>query len=288
MVSLFNYTDYRNFLRDYIQEKKGLQPSYSIRLLSQKAGIKSGGFLSMALRGQRNISPDLSSKIAQALKLTKKECDYFILMVQYTQEESLQQRHELLQQMFTLIRSNTIRTLAPEQYEFYDRWYYAAIRELVELYPTFDNNIEIVSSHLNPPVKPREAQQALKVLQRLNLIEKDSEGRYHRTDTVISCGDNIRPVAIRNFQRTMIERSKDALDTIDRTQRDFSSLTLSIDAATWNQITSKIGALRVELLDCASKVASPDRIIQVNFQAFPLTITNSHDNTPPVASNEKG
>ena len=225
----------------------------------------------MALRAQRNISLELSEKLAQAMKLTKRERNYFILMVQYTQESLLQQRHELLQQMFTIILSNNIRTVMPEQYEFYDHWYYAAIRELIGIVPVYESETQKIAELLNPPIKLREAQQALKVLERLRLIQKDSKRQYHKTDAVISCGDSIRSVAIRNFQRSMLDQAKCALDNVVRAERDFSTLTLSIDAPTWEQVKVKIAALRIELLDCASKVTSPDRVVQINFQGFPLT-----------------
>jgi uncharacterized protein (TIGR02147 family) len=173
--------------------------------------------------------------------------------------------------MFTLIRSNSIRTLLPEQYEFYDHWYYAALRELVEIIPVYENNIQSVIGRLNPALKLREAQQALKVLERLHLVVKDCDGRYHRTETVISCGDGIRSVAIRNFQKAMIGQAMHALDNVPRNERDFSTITLSIDGPAWEVVKSKLAACRIELLERASKVKTPDRIIQLNFQGFPLT-----------------
>lgn len=268
--SIYEYTDYREYLKDLIRNKKQQQSSYSIRLLSIKSGIKSPGFLSMVLNNKRNITGELAIKIAAALGLGKKEERYFLLMVDYTHTKRLESKHDILQQMLMLARTNSVRNLLPEQFEFYDKWYYSVLRELVEVTEVTDSNSDLIAEMLEPQVKPREVRQALDILTRLGLIHKNGNGQYKRDDTLISCGEDIRSVVIGNYQSTMIELAGEALQKVPREQRDFSTVTLSIDKDAFLHIKDCCNRFRKEVLDIASRVGNPDSIFQINIQCFPV------------------
>jgi uncharacterized protein (TIGR02147 family) len=271
MNSIFEYTDYREYLKDLIRNKKQKQSSYSIRLLSMKAGIKSPGFLSMVLNNKRNITDECATRITSALGLGKKEERYFLLMVEYTHTKRLESKHEILQQMLALSRSNPVRNLLPEQFEFYDKWYYSVMRELVEVTEVNDSNFEHIAELFNPPIRSKEVRQAIQILTKLGLIHKNEKGRYIRRDTLISCGDDVRSVVVGKYQSAMIELADAALKKLPREQRDFSTATLSIDKDSFVQITECCNRFRKEILSIASRVETPDRILQVNIQCFPVS-----------------
>lgn len=271
---IYDYTDYREYLKDLIRNKKQQQSSYSIRLLSIKSGIKSPGFLSMVLNNKRNITGELAIKIAAALGLGKKEERYFLLMVDYTHTKRLESKHDILQQMLMLARTNTVRNLLPEQFEFYDKWYNSVIRELVEVTDVTDSNSDLIAEMLEPQIKPREFRIALDILTRLGLIHKNEKGQYKRDDTLISCGEDIRSVVIGKYQSEMIELASAALQKVPREQRDFSTVTLSIDKGAFMQIKDCCNRFRKEVLDIASRVGNPDSIFQINIQCFPVLKAN--------------
>jgi uncharacterized protein (TIGR02147 family) len=278
MITIFNYTDYRDYLRDYIKEKKAAVPSVSIRGLSLRAGIKSAGFLSMVLSGKRNITEDLAMRIAGALKMSKKEEQYFLLMVSYTHCKGLEVKHEILEEMLMLTRSNAVKNLQPEQFAFWDNWYNSVIRELVEVTVIKDENISELAEMLIPHVKSRDVRQAIATLEKINLIHKDPSGRYRRTDVIISTGEHFKTVVISKFQGEMIELASDALKKIPRERRDFSTVTLSVDKAAWEDIKVRCAQFRKEILSIASKIDKPDRVVQVNIQGFPVTTENLKTN----------
>ncbi|HEX2957795.1 MAG TPA: TIGR02147 family protein [Chitinispirillaceae bacterium] len=274
MDSIYEYTDYREYLKDLIREKKHQKSSYSIRLLSIKSGIKSPGFLSMVLNNKRNITEELAQKIAAALGLGKKEERYFLLMVEYTHTKRIESKHDILQQMLMLSRTNPVRNLLPDQFDFYDKWYYSVIRELVEVTEVSDSNVDRIAELLEPQLKPREVRQALEILTRLGLIHKNEKGQYKRNDTLVSCGEDVRSVVIGKYQTTMIELSSAALQKVPREQRDFSTVTLSIDNSAFLQIKDCCSRFRKEILGIASHVENPDSIFQINIQCFPVLKVN--------------
>ena len=224
----------------------------------------------MVLHGQRSITAELAEKIADCVRLCKKEKQYFLLMVAYANAKKIQVKHDILQQMLTMVRACSVRSILPEQYQFYDKWYYTVLREMVELIEVKED-FSFLGDLLQPAIKPKEVRQALGVLQKLGLVHKNRDGRFVRTDTIVSCGENVKSLAMSSFQHEMIDLAKRALKEIPRSERDISTVTLSIDSDAWERMKRQLAAFRSELLELASTVTKPDRVVQVYLQSFPLT-----------------
>jgi uncharacterized protein (TIGR02147 family) len=83
----FDSLDYRELLKEIIEAKKQLNSFFSYRWISKKAGISSTGFLSLVLKGKRNISNDLALRLCDALKFPKKETSIFLHLLSTTSVE---------------------------------------------------------------------------------------------------------------------------------------------------------------------------------------------------------
>jgi uncharacterized protein (TIGR02147 family) len=69
----------------------------------------------------------------------------------------------------------------------------------------------------------------------------------------------------------MLDRASDALDTIPREEREISSLTLCIGQEVMLDLKERIREFRRELLQLAELSGDPERVVQINFQLFPLS-----------------
>ncbi len=271
MPDIFAYLDYRQFLNDIIAERKKENPHFSLRYISQKAGIKSMGFLSMVLKGDRNISEKLIIELARILKLNKKERHYFRSLVYFNQAQSHSEKSHFYQEILSL-QKGPVRTVTQNQYAFYDTWYYAAIRELVAIYEITDENYEMLTGVLKPTIKSNEIKSALALLTGLGLIKKTKKGVYKRTDAVITSGASVvKPFAIRNFQLATLGLAKTAYERFSRDERELSTLTMSIDKTTYSLIQKKVAKLRLEIMELARSVQEPEQVYQLNMQLFPLS-----------------
>ena len=67
MNSLFEYMNYRDYLRDYYAEKKKQHAFYSFRLFAQKAGFASPNFFKLVIDGKRNMSKESVFRFSKAL-----------------------------------------------------------------------------------------------------------------------------------------------------------------------------------------------------------------------------
>jgi uncharacterized protein (TIGR02147 family) len=266
---IYGFLDYREMLSALFEEKKKHNPKYSYRVLAAKAGFNSAGFFTKILKGQSNISRKTLLNLASAFNLNRQQTDYFEMLVNFNQAKSHLEQKSWFEQLLAM-RRGRIRTLEQDQYQLFEHWYYVAIRELLS-YMRISDNYEMLAAIMEPAIKPAEAKKAVQVLQRLGLIHKDPDGYWVRTDSVISTGENWRSFAIQNFQLSMMDRAKNALETIPTNERDVSTATISVSGNTALQAADIIKECRRRILELARNDNAPERVYQLNVQFFPLS-----------------
>lgn len=134
MVKIFDYFDYRLFLKDSYQAAKARNPAFTHRYIENKAGLKSAGHFAQILQGRCNISPAVSARLSAVLQLKKKESDYFEALVFYGQAKTHEEKNRYFSRLMAF-KETRHRKVAPDQHEFYGRWYFSAVRELLDIRP---------------------------------------------------------------------------------------------------------------------------------------------------------
>jgi uncharacterized protein (TIGR02147 family) len=103
------------------------------------------------------------------------------------------------------------------------------------------------------------------------LIRKNEKGIYERVDALASTGDEVRSMAIVQFQKDTLELAKRSYDAFPMEARDNSTLTISISRRNFPKVKEKIRSMRREILELAKSDDSTDTVFHLNFIAFPLT-----------------
>lgn len=273
-IRVYNYTDYREYLSDYYKYQKEKNPIFSYRYFAQRAKVKSSGFYKEVVSGKRSLTRTQIHNFSVALKFNKKEAEYFENMVYFSDSKSTEERRLYFKKMMSFYDSRAYKLMA-DQYEYFSRWYYVAVREMLS-YVNFKDDYKALASELNPPIREDQARKAIDILYRLNLIEKDGDGCFKRRDAVISTGYQgndklIYTMNIINFQKEMMEFAKGAYERSVINKIDMSTLTLSISEDIYKEMKEEIAQFRKKLLGMAEKDSKPDRIYQLNHQFFPLT-----------------
>ena len=268
-VVVFEYDNYRAYLRDLYGFYKKTKPQFSYRYFSQKAGFRSPNFLKLVIEGKRNLSQESIERFTSALKLNKKETEFFRILVHLNQARTIGEKKLYAEQ---LMRSRSFRYIHPlrqDQYRYYAEWYNIPIRELTIL-PEFSENPGWIARSLLPPISPQQAQKALDLLLQLGLLERDESGRLVQADAFISTGDEVTSTSVANYHREMIQKGSEALDRFPGPDRDISSVTMALSEKGFQEIKSLIQKFRKELLAIANQDRHPEGVYQVNFQLFPL------------------
>jgi uncharacterized protein (TIGR02147 family) len=266
-VSVFNFTDYRQFLRQSIAGKKAENPHVSYRAICEKTGIKSKGHLALILQGKTKVSIPFAIKLAEFLKLKKREMEYFQYLVLFNQAKNHQDKKAFFEKMMSF-KESSVRIIDSNQYEYYDRWYHSAIRAILEFYP-FDNNFVQLAKMVEPAITADEAEKSIALMERLGLIAKDG-GRYRPVDRVIDSGSEANSLSVNNVAIQTLRLAEQAIDRFPREERMLSGVALGISEKGYQAAIAELRDFRQRIYTIVEN-DDANRIYQLNIQLFPLS-----------------
>lgn len=269
MASVFEFIDYRRFLAQYYQEEKARNSAFSYRYFAMKSGINSPSFLKHVIEGQRNLTRPAIEKFIAAIKFSRKEANYFRHCVLFNQARSADEKQEHYAVMRSLAGNVPEAVLSPEKYRYFDKWHTVVIRELICL-RDFGDDFEKLGAALRPPVTGKQAREAVGILRDLRLVEKDTEGRYHQTDAVLTVDGPVVPQAMRNFTAHMLLLCREALYSIDRSERHISGMTVGISEPMYHLLLAEIDAFKDRVKSLVTRDKSSDRVYQLNVSFIPV------------------
>lgn len=157
-MSIFEYSDYRSFMKELFQRmpKQGYGQAYK---LARFLGVHTT-LVSQVLKKHKTFTLEQASTTAEFLGLNDLESEYFLSLVQIDRAGNEALRKILKRQLSGLRKkaadlSNRLSprsTLRDElRATFYSDWTYSAVRQLTAI-PTFDN-IEDIAARLSLPRK---------------------------------------------------------------------------------------------------------------------------------------
>ena len=268
-LNIFEYSDYRQYLKDHYELQKSFDPQFTYRYIAERVGFKSAGHFTQILKGLINISSSMAASFIDFLKLNKREADYFELLVRFDQAKTHTEKRRYFEQM-TKFKELKIATLDPSQYEYYDKWYYVAVREVLSCCP-FKGDFAALAKKVKPSISPSEAKKAIVLLERLGLIKKDSDGIYKKTTASVSAVPLGGSIAITNQALQTMRLAQEALDRFPKDQRSISGVAFSVSRKTFESLQEEIRNFRKRILDLAQADSHPEAVYQFNVQVFPLS-----------------
>ena len=274
MLKVFEYTNYREYLAAWLNEKKKSQPAFSYGLFARVAGFTDRGFLHNVIHGKRDLTKESLVKVSQAIGHSKAEAEYFENLVFFNKSPDLKTRGYFFEKLNN-VKSNekaAVKALQTrkDQYDFYSQWYYSAIRSLIDMYP-FAGDYNWLAKSVYPPISAREARKAVQLLEKLELIKKGKDNTYQLTDKSITTGNEIASLAVNNFHKSICDLAKNALESVPADKRNVTSLTLGISEKTYQKICADIQTLRSKIVQMVREDETADRTYQLNFHLFPIT-----------------
>lgn len=269
-VDIYGYLDYRAYLRDAYEYRKRTQPGFSYRAFARHAGMRSPNFLKLVIDGNRNLSMKSAEQFAQALELSPNETSFFIDLVGFDQANSSIEKNHFLERIGSYRKHQKVKRLERSAFAYLSHWYYPAIRELAAC-AAFSEDPEWIANRLFPKISVSQAREALQVLLELGLLIREEDGRLVQGNPCVSTGNEMRSLAIGNFHRQMIERASAAIEDVPQREREISGVTVALNRQRFETLKKRIHELRAEILQLAEDDSAADRVVQFNFQAFPLT-----------------
>lgn len=269
-VDIYTFTNYREYLKAWYESQRAGGKPFSFRIFSKKAGFASPSYLKMVMEGQRNIIGDSIVKFARALKLSKKQMNYFTAMVSFNQATAEKDRDYHFKNLMSLRPLVRPRGIRKEEYEYFAKKYFVVAREMVDL-PDFQEDPKWIASRFSPPIKPLEAKHAVEVLLRLGLLKR-KDGKLVQTDKSLTTPDVVKSIEAYLFHRTMLGEAKEAMVRFPPHRREIGSVTMPLSFAILPRIKKRIIEFQEEIIDIINEEGlTYDEIYQLNIQLFPVT-----------------
>jgi uncharacterized protein (TIGR02147 family) len=267
--SIYEYSDFRAFLKDLYSHYKVSDRHFSQRFIADKVQATSSGWFSDIISGRITLTGAYIPKVIKVFKMNNPEADFFRLLVDCNQASTLEEKNMYLEVLLSAKKSGSV-VLSKDQFDYYSKWYYPAIRELLFFYD-FTDDYQKLARVLNPAIRPAEAKNAIAILSNLGLIAPDKNGFFKPVDTIVKKDSSFGQIYWANYQKTAIALSSEAIERHAKDERDISSVIFCMSAESMGQAKHEIGKLRKKLLALSETDTNRNRVFQCNIQLFPVT-----------------
>lgn len=272
LPDIYHAKDYRSFLKEYFEIKKGKNSKYSFSVFSRFLGFTSRSFIQDVISGKKNISLESLDKFRVLFPRKVDSFEHFRKLVLRDQTKKEAERSYYDSQIL-FERSKNKREMPSHDYSLYSDWYFVPIFFLA-CDPSFQDGFEWISKKMLFKVSKENIQKAVEILYKLKYWEKDATGKTRpRFDVVSSHAEADRNV-LKIFHSRMIELARQACE-LQFNERILNATTLLIDAEQLSDIREKIFKFKeTELAEYQTsniKTGQKKRVYQFQFAVFPLT-----------------
>ncbi len=278
--TLGEYTDFRLYLKDVYEfrrrtESTGMR-AYSYSTFSAAADIRSPNYLKLIIEGRRNISDDMITKFARALRLNRLDTEEFRALVRYGQANEPMDRNQFLKELSDL-RSKRAFAAGEINQQNWDKvpdwigWVLFAMSE--------QSRVDFDPASLQKLFRAKASTEDIKAsLQKLldsgDLARSEATGDVYKARDLVESPQDLPVALIRKLQAELIYLGIESLFRDSPKEREFGAMTVALTEEEFNQVRFELRQLRKRLQRDASvkrKTTKADRVYQMNIQLFPLT-----------------
>lgn len=266
-------------MSDYYQKRKKQDSWYSYRFMANKIGMDAG-YLVKVFQGKLNLPLKYIEPLGVLLELQANELAYFETLIRFDRSKDSQEMKELFQKLQDL-RETPKQNIEYDRYEYFQSWVHSAIRALVDIV-NISEDFKELGGLCRPKIGPKEAKYSVKLLERLGLIYKNSEGFWRSSYSNLSTGESWRSHAIQEYQSQMIKMAEESLQRHPKEKRDISSITLTLKESDLAEARLRISDFRKKMINWVSGNSNEEGVYQFNIQLFPLTKSVSNNEVKNV------
>ncbi|EKD51410.1 MAG: hypothetical protein ACD_62C00260G0002 [uncultured bacterium] len=276
-MTVFDFTDYREFLRAYYEEQKKKYPFFSYRYFARLADIGGQSYLQMIMSGKRNLSAKTVQKFIKAIKLKKKDAQYFETLVLFNQTKKEDERELYLDRLLCLKPAKKISQLQQDRYLYFTNKNLVILREMVSL-PHFEEDPEWISRSLNGAITPKEVVRIIELLIKLDLIKRNDEGKLVLSSGSVKTPQDVESLEAYQYYRSIFNDAKEAILTVPFDKREVDSLTIPISDKHIPKIKEIIQTSLEEIVKLVNSEKEPfDDVYQINTIFYPVTKTGKKE-----------
>lgn len=267
MKQIVEYTDFRQFMRDFYEEQKDLH-AFSWRDFSKKAGFSSSSYMKVVCDGKSKLSKAGVERTGEAMGLVGFEMDYFRAMVKFGQESTDAKKKAAMEEMLAIAKEHKVRVVESDLFDFYESWKNPTLRELAPMMPGATPG-ELAKKCL-PKVSAEEVKNTLVFLTKNGFLKKTAENVFEQAEKSITGSPEATRLAIRGMHYKMACLAANSLD-LPKTERNFTGVTMGVSKESYEKIVKELDECRRKIIAIAADDTNIDQVYRLNLQLFPLT-----------------
>lgn len=278
--ALGEYTDFRQYLQDVYHYRRQSESTkrrpYSYSTFSAAADIKSPNYLKLIIDGKRNLSEDMTTRFAKALKLNRQDTDEFRTLVRYGQANEPIERNQFLKELADLRARKAFATgeINQKSWEKVPGWIGWVLYAMAE-----QNNVDFDPLSLQRLFRAKASADDIKEsLQKLfdsgELARDQKTGQVNKGRDLIESPQDLPVALIRKLQAELIYLGIESLFRDSPKEREFGAMTVAMTEDEFSQVRFELRQLRKRLqrdILVKRKASKGDRVYQLNIQLFPVT-----------------
>ncbi len=271
-MNLYQYSDYRIFLKAYYFEQKRKNAKYSYRVFANKAKLASPNYLKLVIDGKRRVTDRNLQNFIRGLGFQRpEESEYFKSLV-YFQESRDRESREIFRTQLEKIRTQHLKItlqIQKDQQEYLMNWRHFAIREMV-LLEDFKDDPVWISKRLKNAATPDQVCLSLALLVRLGMIHKDN-GKYKIQAPLLSTTDEVPSLLIKKLHEQFLNLAIRSLYEDEMGEREVNGLTIAIPRSKISDFKKSIKNFRKEMNKTFSEAQGNQEVYQLMIGFYPLT-----------------
>jgi uncharacterized protein (TIGR02147 family) len=277
---LAEYTDFRLYLKDVYEYRRQTESTgvraYSYSTFSAAADIKSPNYLKLIIEGRRNLSEDMITRFAKALRLNRADAEEFRSLVRYGQATEPIERNNFLKELADLrarraFESGAINQRSWEKVPGWIGWVLYAMSEQANV----DFDPEVLQKLFRAKAGSEDIRESLKKLLESGELAVSAEtGKVEKARDLIESPQDLPVALIRKLQAELIYLGIESLFRDSPKDREFGAMTLAMTEEEFQQVRFELRQLRKRLqrdILVKRKSSKGDRVYQMNIQLFPVT-----------------
>ncbi len=266
--SVFMYFDYRDFLGAVLENIQKIDKKASLRSIQESIGVQGSGFFTRILAGDRPLSIENAKIIANAWGMDAAETEYFFDMVRFGNEKNVDKREVLLKKLIAARANNAEYALQDSAMQFFSKWYYPVLRDLLPLLPV-NTPAEKIGRMFTPALRAPQVNSGINYLLKSGFVLANEDGTYSVTEPIVSTPPRVRSTILRKYHIKNLEINQEVYDEFTVDDRSMTSVTCSLSKESFEKVRAEIAALRDRILALAREDKNPDRVCHVGFQLVP-------------------
>lgn len=264
MITIFLYDNYRQFLKDYFEQKKTVNNKYSLTYYSRLIEL-SDSYLKQVLAGRRSLNLEKAKVLASKLKLKPLESSYFLtlIMMENAKTEDL---HEYFKNVLLNLKQFGDLDYSGKEHKkniFSNSlaWEIYTLLGVGKIDYGLDSVSKILTNKRATKTKVTEVIERLKNSKAIIM----EEGQYKTKNVILEHSDEVRDI-----YRIALERAAEYLQTNHKNIEEeyFDSFCISIGEKEFLQIKKLLDETKVKMAEIVKKTDLKNMICYYNANLF--------------------